>query len=126
MCEKNENVFEMQMKNENVFAIKKFEIFQSVVFSEIKNLLHLCLKKLFALFFFSCVFFKISESAVFIFSLQNCFDLIIFYFFDFKFELVCNNNLFICMFEICVSFFFSMIFFLLTMFSIFLNSSILL
>ena len=32
MYEKNENIFEMQMKNENVFAIKKFEIFQSIVF----------------------------------------------------------------------------------------------
>ena len=126
MCEKNENVFEMQMKNENVFAIKKFEIFQSVVFSEIKNLLHLCLKKLFALFFFSCVFFEISESAVFIFSSQNCFDLTIFHFFNFEFESICNNNSFICVFEICVSSFFSMIFFLLTMFSILLSSSILL
>ena len=56
MYEENENAFEMQMKNENIFAIKKFEIFQSIVFSEIKNLLHLCLKKLFALFFFVCVF----------------------------------------------------------------------
>ena len=126
MCEKNENVFEMQMKNENVFAIKKFEIFQSVVFSEIKNLLHLCLKKLFALFFFSCVFLEISESAVFIFSSQNCFDLTIFHFFNFEFESICNNNSFICVFEICVSSFFSMIFFLLTMFSILLSSSILL
>ena len=123
---KKQKVFEMQIKNENVFAIKKFEIFQSIVFSEIKNLLHLCLKKLFALFFFSCVFFEVSESAVFIFSSQNCFDLAIFHFFDFEFESVCNNNSFICVFEICVSFFFSMIFFLLTMFSIFLNSSILL
>ena len=126
MCEENENVFEMQMKNENVFAIKKFEIFQSVVFSEIKNLLHLCLKKLFALFFFSCVPFEVSESAVFIFSSQNCFDLAILHFFNFEFESVCSNNSSICVSEICVSFFFSMIFFLLTMFSIFLSSSILL
>ena len=126
MCEKNENVFEMQIKNENAFAIKKSEVFQSVVLFEIKNLLHLCLKKLFALFFFSCVFFEISESAVFISSSQNCFDLAISHFFDFEFESVCSNSSFICVSEICVSFFFSMIFFLLTMFSIFLSSSILL
>ena len=126
MCEKNENVFEIQMKNKYVFVIKKFEVSQSVVFFEIKNLLHLCLKKLFALFFFSYVFFEISESVVFIFSSQNCFDLTIFHFFNFEFESICNNNSFICVFEICVSFFFQWFLFLLTMFSIFLNSSILL
>ena len=58
MCKKNEKVFKMQIKNENDFAVKKSETFQSIVFSEIKNLLHLCLKKLFALFFFRMYFSK--------------------------------------------------------------------
>ena len=36
ICEKNENVFKMQMKNENVFAIKKSEVLQSIVFLKLK------------------------------------------------------------------------------------------
>ena len=110
MCEKNENAFEMQIKNKNVFAVKKLKITQSVVFFEIKNLLHLCLKKLSALFFFVNVFFEVFELVVFIFLLQNCFDLAIFHSFDFKIKSINNNNWFIYLFEICVSSFFSMIF----------------
>ena len=111
MYKKNENVFEMQKKYENIFLIQKFEIIQLIVFFEMKNLLKLYLKKLFTLFLFSCVFFEIFKLIVFVFSLQNYFDLTNFHFFNFEIESIYNNNSFICSFEICVNFFSSMIFF---------------
>ena len=90
--------------------LKNLKFFSQSFFLKLK-ICYLCLKKLLTLFFFSCVLFEVFESAVFIFSSQNCFDLAIFHFFDFEFESVCNNNSFIYVFEICVSFFFSMVFF---------------
>ena len=108
-------------KTKKFSQLKKSEIIQSAVLFKIKNLLHLCSKKLSALFFFSIVFFKISEWIVFIFSLQNCFDLAILYFFDFEIKSVNDNNSFIYLFKICVSSSFSMIFFMDGIFDFFVS-----